>query len=104
MLYRAAYEPEFYRVLHRVVHHEFRAIRQAARLRTISRRGGPANLRDLRAVAAWLYHRSALPVVARRLRALAQQPRHTPAPAQLVPLLTRGAAARPSQQCEDTAS
>jgi anaerobic magnesium-protoporphyrin IX monomethyl ester cyclase len=100
MLYRATYEPEFYRVLHRVVHHEFRATRHARRLG----RGGVTSMADLRAAAAWIYHRAALPVAARRLSTLARQPRKLPAPARLIPLLTRGAAARPSPQCEDTPS
>jgi radical SAM superfamily enzyme YgiQ (UPF0313 family) len=104
MLYRATYDPEFYRVLHRVVHHDFRARRQATRLRVMVGGGRLTSVADLRAAASWLYHRAALPVVERRLRALARQPRRSPAPARVIPLLTRGAAARPSQQCEDTAS
>ena len=103
MLYRATYEPEFYRVLHRVVHHEFRARRQAARLHAVAGGGRPARLADLRAAASWMYHRAALPVVERQLRTLARHPRRSPAPARLIPLLTRGAAAQPSQQCGDTA-
>jgi anaerobic magnesium-protoporphyrin IX monomethyl ester cyclase len=104
MLYRATYDPEFYRVLHRVVHHQFRARRQAARLRAVARGGHVARMAALRSAASWLYHRAALPVVQRQLATLARQPRRSPAPARLIPLLTRGAAARPSQQCEDTAS
>jgi radical SAM superfamily enzyme YgiQ (UPF0313 family) len=104
MMYRATYQPEFYRVLHRVVHHEFRARRQAARLRALARGSAFSGAADLRAAASWIYHRSALPLVERTLRTLGRQPRQSPAPARLVPLLTRGAAARPSQQCEDTAS
>src|SRR5262249_51242634 len=104
MLYRATYEPGFYRVLHRVVHHAFRARRQANQLRHVGRAARLPRPRDLRAVAAWIYHRAALPVVERRLRVMAREPRSTPAPVRLIPLLTRGAAARPSQQCEDTAS
>jgi radical SAM superfamily enzyme YgiQ (UPF0313 family) len=61
MMYRATYEPEFYRVLHRVVHHQFR-------LRRLARRW-----RNAREVAAWAYNRAALPVAERRLRRLAQQ-------------------------------
>jgi radical SAM superfamily enzyme YgiQ (UPF0313 family) len=104
MLYRATYEPEFYRVLHKVVHHDFRAQRQAARLRALALGGNVASVADLRAAAAWIYHRAALPLAERQLRILARQPRSSPAPARLVPILTRGAAAQPSQQCEYTAS
>jgi anaerobic magnesium-protoporphyrin IX monomethyl ester cyclase len=60
MMYRASYEPEFYRVLHRVVHHEFRVRRLARHW------SGP---RDL---AAWAYNRAALPLARRRLRGLAR--------------------------------
>jgi anaerobic magnesium-protoporphyrin IX monomethyl ester cyclase len=104
MLYRATYAPAFYRVLHRAVHHEFRARQQQARLRAVVGGRRFARLMDLRAAASWMYHRAALPVVEQRIWALARTPRHSPTPAPMVPLLTRGAAARPSQQCEDTAS
>jgi radical SAM superfamily enzyme YgiQ (UPF0313 family) len=53
-MYRATYEPEFYRVLHDVVHHEFRSRRF-----------------NVRGFAAWAYHRARLPIAARRLRVLA---------------------------------
>ena len=92
MMYRATYEPEFYRVLHRVVHHEFRAHASRARLGTVV--GGARMRRPGRsaAAAAWIYHRASLPVAERQLCALARRPQSTPAPARLVPLLTRGAA------------
>ena len=61
MMYRATYEPQFYRVLHRVVHHQFRT-------RRLSRQWN--SLRDL---AAWAYNRAALPIAERRLRQLARQ-------------------------------
>jgi anaerobic magnesium-protoporphyrin IX monomethyl ester cyclase len=61
MMYRATYEPEFYRVLHRVVHHQFR-IRRLAR-----------NWTGLRDAAAWAYNHLALPVAERQLRRLARQ-------------------------------
>ena len=56
MMYRATYEPEFYRVLHRVVHHQFRIRRLARHWQTA---------RDL---AAWAYNLAALPIAERRLR------------------------------------
>jgi anaerobic magnesium-protoporphyrin IX monomethyl ester cyclase len=103
-MYRATYEPEFYRVLHRVVHHDFRARRAASRIGTLAKQPSAARLADLRTAAAWIYHRAALPLAGRTLRGLARQPRSAPAPARLLPMLTRGAAAMPSRQCEDSAS
>jgi radical SAM superfamily enzyme YgiQ (UPF0313 family) len=66
MMYRATYQPEFYRVLHRVVHHEFR-------LRRLTRRWRFSNLRH---AAAWIYNRVALPVAERKLRLLVRQTAH----------------------------
>jgi anaerobic magnesium-protoporphyrin IX monomethyl ester cyclase len=60
MMYRGTYEPEFYRVLHRVVHHQFRVRRLARHWHSV---------RDL---AAWGYNRAALPLAERRLRRLAR--------------------------------
>jgi anaerobic magnesium-protoporphyrin IX monomethyl ester cyclase len=61
MMYRATYDAEFYRVLHRVVHHQFRT-------RRLSR-----HWRSVRDLAAWAYNRAALPIAERRLRRLARQ-------------------------------
>jgi anaerobic magnesium-protoporphyrin IX monomethyl ester cyclase len=63
MLYRATYQPEFYRVLHRVVHHQFR-------LRRLRRSTGDTGVKR---AAAWAYNRAALPIAERRLRHLARQ-------------------------------
>jgi anaerobic magnesium-protoporphyrin IX monomethyl ester cyclase len=98
MMYRATYEPDFYRVLHHVVHHDFRARRLAPAIRGVLARPWTIRLADLRRVAQWTYNRSALPLAERRLRILAQQPRRAPSPARLLPMLTRGAAAVPTQQ------
>ena len=70
MLYRATYPPRFYRVLYHVVHHEFRA-RQLAR-RVTHLIGRPSELRwpDVRRIAAWAYHRTALPLASYELRRL----------------------------------
>jgi radical SAM superfamily enzyme YgiQ (UPF0313 family) len=62
MMYRATYEPEFYRALHRVVHHEFR-LRRLRRAPTTS----------VREAASWVYNRAALPFAERRLRTLARE-------------------------------
>jgi anaerobic magnesium-protoporphyrin IX monomethyl ester cyclase len=72
MMFRATYPPRFYRVLHHVVHHEFRARDLARRVRHLI--GRPSRLRppDLRRIAAWAYHRAALPLAAYELRRLAR--------------------------------
>ena len=54
--------------------------------------------KDLRRLAAWIYNRAALPLAERRLRALAHQTRHAPAPQRLEPVLTQTAAAVPTRQ------
>ncbi len=71
-MYRATYPPRFYRVLHHVVHHEFRARQLARRVRHLT--GQPSRLRppDLRRIAAWAYHRTALPLASYELRRLAR--------------------------------
>jgi anaerobic magnesium-protoporphyrin IX monomethyl ester cyclase len=63
MMYRATYSPQFYRVLHHVVHHEFRARQLARRLRRTP---------DLRRLAALAYHTLALPLASYELRRLAR--------------------------------
>jgi anaerobic magnesium-protoporphyrin IX monomethyl ester cyclase len=87
MMYRATYVPDFYRVLHRLVHAEFRARRAVGQLR----RG------RLRAAAAAAIHRLSLPILRRRLDRLASL---TPPQPPIVPLpvLTPQAAAVPSDQ------
>jgi anaerobic magnesium-protoporphyrin IX monomethyl ester cyclase len=63
MLYRATYPPQFYRVLHQVVHHEFRARQLARRIKSTP---------DLRRLAAWWFHTLARPLAAMELRRLAR--------------------------------
>jgi anaerobic magnesium-protoporphyrin IX monomethyl ester cyclase len=98
MMYRATYEPEFYRVLHRVVHHEFRAGRSNAAAREIARRPWRARPVSMRQAAGWIYNRAALPIAERRLQRLASGSRHVPRPARLSPFLSPGAASTPSPQ------
>jgi anaerobic magnesium-protoporphyrin IX monomethyl ester cyclase len=66
LMYRGTYAPEFYRVLHQVVHHDFRARRRrkAASI-DVAAQGAIAGLRQLLSRA---YHRSALPFAERALR------------------------------------
>jgi anaerobic magnesium-protoporphyrin IX monomethyl ester cyclase len=59
MLYRATYSPDFYRVLHRFVHHRFRAQQLTRRLERAP---------DVRRLAAWVYHRIASPLTSLELR------------------------------------
>lgn len=100
MMYRATFDPAFYRVLHRVVHHEFRARRLAATLAPVAARPWRARGSDLRHLAAWAYNRAALPLARLRLGRLAAKPRPAPSPARLVPALSPAAAATPSPQGE----
>lgn len=97
MMYKATFEPAFYRELHRVVHHEFRAGRLASRLRPVRARPWHARAKDLRNLAAWAYNRAAVPVARRRLSVLATR---SDRPTRLAPLLSPAAAATPSQQEE----
>jgi anaerobic magnesium-protoporphyrin IX monomethyl ester cyclase len=83
MMYRATYAPDFYRVLHDVVHHEFRV-----------RRFTPT----IKGALTWTYNRAALPLAERRLRRLAAQSTREALPARLNPMLTRVAAGTPSEQ------
>jgi anaerobic magnesium-protoporphyrin IX monomethyl ester cyclase len=72
MMYRATYSPQFYRVLHHVVHHEFRTRQLARRVRTQASRPAQLRLPDVRRIAAWAYHRAALPLASYELRRLAR--------------------------------
>jgi anaerobic magnesium-protoporphyrin IX monomethyl ester cyclase len=72
MMYRATYQPEFYRVLHDVVHHEFRTRQLARTVRQATAQPLRLRLPDLRRIAAWAYHRAALPLASHELRRLAR--------------------------------
>ena len=63
MLYRGTYSPRFYRVLHHLVHHQFRARQLATRVRSAP---------GLRRLAAWAYHSIATPLASLELRRLAR--------------------------------
>jgi radical SAM superfamily enzyme YgiQ (UPF0313 family) len=82
MMYQATYVPEFYRALHALVHAEFR-----------SRKRG-----SLRAVLASIYHAVRIPLLRRRVRQLARADTHAAQPLLLIPVLSRQAAAVPSEQ------
>ena len=84
LMYPAAYPPGFYRVLHAVVHAEFRSRRLFAG-------------RSLRERAAAIYHTVRLPLLRRRLDRLASQKPSSPIVV-LRPVLTQQAAAIPTEQ------
>jgi radical SAM superfamily enzyme YgiQ (UPF0313 family) len=101
MMYRATFAPEFYRTLHHVVHHEFRADRLARHLRARAKRPSDLRVGDLRHLAAWAYNRVRLPLAARALSRQARETAHEPAPPRLVPVLTQVAAAVPTRQDDE---
>jgi hypothetical protein len=101
MMYRATFAPEFYRALHHVVHHEFRAHRLGRLLRGRASRPSQLGTADVRHLAAWAYNRVKLPLAARALARHAREPRPAPAPPRLVPVLTQGAAAVPTRQDDE---
>lgn len=69
-IYQAAYGPEVYRGVHRLVHHEFRARKSAAALHAVIKTPWLARPRHLRRAASWLYNRTALAVTRRRVHHL----------------------------------
>jgi anaerobic magnesium-protoporphyrin IX monomethyl ester cyclase len=96
MMYRATYVPEFYRVLHALVHAEFRRDRAVRSMLFGDRSAGKidASLSTaLRAVLAAVR----LPVLRRRVRRLARQAVPGASPS-LVPVLSQRAAAIPTEQ------
>jgi anaerobic magnesium-protoporphyrin IX monomethyl ester cyclase len=67
LMYRGTYSPEFYRVLHRVVHNEFRMRRAIARVKSLGRtptRGLAQTVRALLSISAnfvrWQWTRAQL--------------------------------------------
>jgi radical SAM superfamily enzyme YgiQ (UPF0313 family) len=94
MLYRATYPPDFYRALHALVHAEFRA----RRAEDIVRGRRPIGGNIARDVVAGTLHALRVPWLRRRVAAA----RHAvPLPPAIVlhPVLTRQAAATPTDQC-----
>ena len=93
MMFRATYQPEFYRVLHALVHAEFRARRAARRF------AGPSPRRGFRArdAAAAAYHAARIPLLRYRLNRCSREAAHA-MPASLIPVLSPEAAAVPTDQ------
>lgn len=96
VMYRATFRPEFYRQLHAVVHHEFRARRQRRALGAVVGAPWRARPRDLRRLAAWVYHLAALPAARRRLGRLVATPEPAPIPA--LPHMPPEIASTPTEQ------
>ena len=97
MMYRAAYEPDFYRTLHALVHAEFRARKSGRTLaRAVAR---PWTLRRCHAhqAASMVYHSLKLPWLERRLDRLAAA-RPPAAPTDIRPRLSPQSAAVPTDQ------
>jgi radical SAM superfamily enzyme YgiQ (UPF0313 family) len=96
MMYRATFVPDFYRVLHGLVHARFRMRRALDRLRGHPR-GGELGLRPARDLATGLVAAARLPFLTRRLERLAAET-GTPTRQPLTPLLSQPAAAVPTEQ------
>ena len=98
MMYRATFSPEFYRTLHAFVHAKFRMWRAGAALRpNYSSRRRTAGHRFVQ-LSHGLVSLAKLPALSRRLRELTRTAAsQNPTPI-LVPLLSRQAAALPSEQ------
>jgi radical SAM superfamily enzyme YgiQ (UPF0313 family) len=102
MMYRGTYTPDFYRALHGLVHAEFRAHRALDVLSRLRRRPWSLTRRAARDLAAGAVHAVKRPVLRRTVDALARGPfephGHEPAAVDPLPLLSRQAAALPSEQ------
>jgi anaerobic magnesium-protoporphyrin IX monomethyl ester cyclase len=97
MMYPATYAPEFYRVLHALVHAEFRTRRTRDTAMRVLRRPWTLRRRTMREIAGGVYQAARAPLLRRRLRLLASQ-RAEPAMPVLLPVLNRQAAAVPTEQ------
>jgi anaerobic magnesium-protoporphyrin IX monomethyl ester cyclase len=82
VMYRATYVPEFYRALHALVHAEFRSHKR----------------RRARSIVAAMYNAARIPMLRRRLQRLSRVSTREAAPVLLIPVLSRQAAAVPSDQ------
>ena len=73
-MYRATYEPEVYRRVHGLVHHEFRARKSATALSALAKRPWDARPAHLRRAASWIYNRAALAIKRRQVPNLRPEP------------------------------
>jgi radical SAM superfamily enzyme YgiQ (UPF0313 family) len=96
LMYRGGFSPEFYRTLHALVHAEFRVTGERRRVGVLLRRPLAATRRDPRRLAAAMVQALRIPALRWRLHRLSADPAPE-APASLVPVLRRRAAAVPSE-------
>ena len=73
-MYKATYEPEVYRRVHGLVHHEFRARKSATVLSGVARAPWRARPEHARRAASWIYNRAALALTRRRVLNLLGEP------------------------------
>jgi len=74
MLYRGPFSTSFYRMLHRVLHREFRARKAWDDLRPALRKPAKLRLRHLRRLATIAYSRVSLPLLRLELERRARAP------------------------------
>ena len=101
MMYRATYEPEFYRALHALVHAEFRRQRALDLLTNAGRRSVLLSRRGARELVGGVLQALKRPGLKRRVETLARRPVDVaigPRMPVLIPLLSQQAAAVPSEQ------
>jgi anaerobic magnesium-protoporphyrin IX monomethyl ester cyclase len=94
MLYRGPFTTAFYRMLHRVLHKEFRARKAWDHLRGAVRHPARLRRKHLREAAVMAYHTATLPLARLRMERLARVPHEGVEP--LPPLMTTTEAATPS--------
>jgi len=98
MMYQATFSPDFYRTLHAFVHAKFRAWRAAAALRALATGSHRAARQQFAQLGAGLISLSKLPMLSRRLREQAKTAASANPTPVLVPILSRQAAALPTEQ------
>jgi anaerobic magnesium-protoporphyrin IX monomethyl ester cyclase len=73
-MYKATYEPEVYRRVHGLVHHEFRARKSAHALAALAASPWDVRPAHMRRAASWLYNRTALAIKRRQMLNLRHEP------------------------------
>ena len=94
MMYRGPFTTAFYRMLHRVLHKEFRARKAWDQLRGAVRRPAELRKKHLHEAAVMAYHTATLPLARLRMNRLARVPHEGAEP--LPQLMTPNEAATPS--------
>ncbi|HEX9829205.1 MAG TPA: radical SAM protein [Bacteroidota bacterium] len=75
MMFAGEYHPEFYRILHRIVHKKFNVWRGLRTTKEILVQPSLIGKRTLRSIASMMYHGATLPMALRKLKKLEQLPR-----------------------------